>query len=50
MAGEIAITSEKGEIVLKPHDSVVIGANESRGIKNDTNFPVSMVVVINYPG
>ncbi|MFH0914985.1 MAG: cupin domain-containing protein [bacterium] len=49
VSGEITITSEKEEIVLKPYDSVFIGANEGRAVKNNTNFPASMLVVINYP-
>ena len=49
VAGEITVTSDEEEIVLKPYDSVFIGADESRGIKNNTNFPASMLVVIEYP-
>ena len=48
-SGEITITTEKEEIVLKPYDSVFIGANEGRAVKNNTKFPASMLVVINYP-
>jgi len=49
VAGEITVTTEKEEIVLAPYDSVFISANEGRAIKNNTNFPASMLVVINYP-
>ncbi|MFH0917496.1 MAG: cupin domain-containing protein [bacterium] len=49
VAGEITVTSDRDEVVLRPYDSVFIGADEGRGIKNNTNFPASMLVVINYP-
>jgi quercetin dioxygenase-like cupin family protein len=48
-AGEITVTTEKEEIVLKPYDSLFIGANEGRAVKNNTMFPASMLVIINYP-
>lgn len=45
--GEITITDKDGnEIVLKPMDSIFIGANEGRAVKNNTKFPASMLVII----
>ncbi len=35
--------------MLKPYDSLFIGANEGRAVKNNTMFPASMLVIINYP-
>jgi quercetin dioxygenase-like cupin family protein len=49
LEGEVTIKTEKEEIVLRPWDSVYIGANEGRSIINNTNRPASMLVVINYP-
>jgi len=49
LQGEITITTEKEEIVLRPWESVYIAANEGRAIKNNTNMPASMLVIINYP-
>jgi quercetin dioxygenase-like cupin family protein len=49
VSGEITVTTETEEIVLKPYDSVFIGADEGRAVKNNTKFPASMLVVINYP-
>lgn len=50
LEGEITIKSETETFVLKKTDSIFIGANEGRAIFNNTNFPATMVVVINYPG
>ncbi len=50
-AGEITIIDEKGkEIVLTPNDSIFIGGDEGRAVKNNTKFSASMLVIINYPG
>jgi uncharacterized cupin superfamily protein len=49
IAGELTIVTDEGESVLKPGDSVFFGANENRAIKNNSKFPASMLVVINYP-
>jgi len=47
--GEVTVKTPDQEIVLKPWDSIFIGANEGREIINNTNRPASMLVVINYP-
>ena len=49
LAGEVTVKSPTEEITLKTWDSLFIGANEGREIINKTNFPASMLVVINYP-
>jgi quercetin dioxygenase-like cupin family protein len=49
-AGEITITDKDGnDILLKPFDSIFIGADEGRSVKNNTKVPASMLVIINYP-
>jgi glyoxylate utilization-related uncharacterized protein len=49
LEGEVTVRSKDEEIVLKKYDSLFIGPNEGREIKNNTNLPASMLVVINYP-
>lgn len=49
LEGEMTVKNAKEEIVLKKWDSIFIGANEERELINHTNFPVSMLVVVNYP-
>jgi glyoxylate utilization-related uncharacterized protein len=48
--GEITITDKDGkDIVLKPHDSIFIPGDEGRSIKNKTQYPASMFVILGYP-
>jgi mannose-6-phosphate isomerase-like protein (cupin superfamily) len=50
LEGEITIYSkDKEKIVLKKNESIFIGKKEGRTIVNETNLPVTMLVVINYP-
>lgn len=49
LEGEVTVKTGQETIVLKPWDSVYIGAGEGREIVNATNKPASMLVVINYP-
>ena len=49
LQGEVTVRSKTEEVVLRPWDSIYIGANEGREIINHTNQPASMLVVINYP-
>lgn len=50
LEGEVTIIAPaKEKIVLRKWDSIHIGANEEREILNETNYPASMLVVINYP-
>ena len=44
--GEITIKTKTEEVKLGPWDSVYIGPNEGREIINETNKPVSMLVMI----
>jgi len=49
-AGEVTITDKDGnDIVLKPMDSIFIGGDEGRSIKNKTNYPASMIVILGAP-
>jgi Cupin domain. len=47
--GELTVRTADQEVVLGPYDSLYIGPDEAREIINNTNMPVSMLVVINYP-
>jgi len=49
MEGEITVKSKTEEYTLKKYDSLFIGPNEGREIINKTNFPATMLVIINYP-
>ncbi len=49
LEGEVTVKTSKEVIVLRPWDSVYIGANEGREIINNTNRPASMLVFMNYP-
>ena len=46
--GEITVKSKTEELTLGPMDGVYIAPNEGREIINNTNMPVTMLVVINY--
>ena len=46
--GEITVKSKTEEFQLGPLDAIFIGPNEGREIINETNMPVSMLVIINY--
>ena len=43
--GEITVKFKDETVVLRPTDSLLIGANEGREIINNTNFPASMYVI-----
>ncbi len=48
--GEITITDKDGnDIVLKAHDSIYIAGDEGRSIKNNTQYPASMMVILGMP-
>lgn len=49
LEGEITVKSKTEEFTLRKNDSLFIGPNEGREIINKTNFPASMLVIINYP-
>jgi glyoxylate utilization-related uncharacterized protein len=49
LKGEITVKSKTDTFVLQKGDSLFLGPNEGREVKNNTNLPASMLVVINYP-
>jgi mannose-6-phosphate isomerase-like protein (cupin superfamily) len=48
LEGEITVRNKTETITLGPLDSLYLGPNEGREIKNLTNKTVTMLVVINY--
>ena len=46
--GEITVKTKKEEFTLGPMEGIYIAPNEGREIINQTNKPVSMLVIINY--
>ena len=46
--GEITVKTKKEEFVLGSMEGIFMAPNEGREIINQTNKPVSMLVVINY--
>lgn len=46
--GELTVKTKKEEFTLGPMDLLYIAPNEGRSILNNTNKPVSMLVVSNY--
>ncbi|MFV0465304.1 MAG: cupin domain-containing protein [Lachnospiraceae bacterium] len=50
LEGELTVTDKDGnKIVVGPMESIHIAPFEGRAIKNETNMPLSMLVVVNYP-
>lgn len=49
LEGEVTVKTKEETYVLRPWDSIHIGAGEGRELINATNRPASMLVVINYP-
>ncbi len=49
LSGHMTLRTDDGEVVLGPMDSVTIPANVNREIKNETNEPASMLVVMPSP-
>ena len=49
LEGEVTVKSKTEEFVLRKYDALYIGPNEGRELKNNTNMPASMLVVMNYP-
>ena len=48
LSGELTVKTKTEEITLGPMDGLFIGPNEGREIINQTNMPVTMLVVVNY--
>jgi len=46
--GEITVKSKTEKFTLGPMDGIYIAPNEGREIINETNMPVTMLVVVNY--
>lgn len=46
--GAVTLTTDDGEVVLNPLDSVHLAGGESRALVNHTNRPASMLVVMPY--
>ncbi len=46
--GEVTVRTDDEEIVLGPMDLLYIEPEEVREIKNESNFPASMLVVYSY--
>jgi len=49
LEGEITVKGKTEEVVLRKHDSLYLAPNEGREVKNKTNMPATMLVVINNP-
>jgi quercetin dioxygenase-like cupin family protein len=50
LEGEVTIRADGQEVVLKPMDSVTIGPNVVREVKNMSNAMAKMLVILPYPG
>ena len=50
LEGEVTIRADGQEVVLKPMDSVTIGPNVVREVKNMSNSMAKMLVILPYPG
>jgi mannose-6-phosphate isomerase-like protein (cupin superfamily) len=49
LEGELTIAFDDQEVKLGPMDSIFIGPDENRQIRNDTNSVATMLVVMPYP-
>jgi mannose-6-phosphate isomerase-like protein (cupin superfamily) len=47
LEGELSVRNKTEEVTLGPMDSLYLEPNEGREIKNKTNKPVTVVVIIN---
>jgi mannose-6-phosphate isomerase-like protein (cupin superfamily) len=47
--GEMTVETEDEKVVLGPMDSVFIGPDENREVRNETNRIATMLVVMPYP-
>jgi quercetin dioxygenase-like cupin family protein len=47
--GEVTVTTEAGDTVLRRFDSCRLAAGEARSIENRTNLPALMLVAMPYP-
>ena len=49
LEGELTMAFDDQEVKLGPMDSIFIGPNENREVRNDTNSVATMLVVMPYP-
>lgn len=50
LEGEITVTDKDGKkYVVHKDESISFSPNEGRGLKNESNLPARMLVIINYP-
>ena len=50
LEGEMTITDKDGnKYVVGPMESISFPPNEGRGLKNESDKPAKMLVIINYP-
>ena len=49
LEGELTMAFEDQEVILGPMDSIFIGPDENREVRNDTNSVATMLVVMPYP-
>jgi quercetin dioxygenase-like cupin family protein len=47
--GEVTVTTDEGDTVLRRFDSCRLAPGEARSIENRTNLPALMLVVMQYP-
>jgi len=50
LEGEMTVTDKDGKkYVIHKNESISFPPNEGRGLKNESNLPARMLVIINYP-
>jgi quercetin dioxygenase-like cupin family protein len=49
LEGEVTISTDSGEHVLRKYDSVRLAPGERRALKNNTNQPASILLAMPYP-
>jgi len=50
LSGEVTVRAEGQEVVLKAMDSITLGPNVVREVKNLSNEMAKMLVILPYPG
>ena len=50
LEGEVTVRGEGQEVVLRAMDSITIGPNVVREVKNHSNHMAKMLVILPYPG
>ena len=50
LSGEVTVRAEGQEVVLKAMDSITLGPNVVREVKNMSNEMAKMLVILPYPG